>query len=130
MELERLGAERDIATTLLIHPCVLQDFSAYNQFLDAADNLLEHLRLEGVYQVASFHPDYQFAGTAQDDPENYTNRSPYPLLHLLREDSLDLAIASHPDVAGIPVRNIRLMNELGIEKLDRMLTACLKPPEP
>ena len=128
LELERLDASPDIATTLLIHPGVMQDFFEYNQFLDAVDRLLAQLGLEGIYQVASFHPDYLFAGTAPGDPENYTNRSPYPLLHLLREDSLEQAIASHPDVAGIPQRNIALMNELGIETLEEMLAACQQAP--
>ena len=126
-ELELLDANPGIETTLLIHPRVLQDFPAYNQFLDSADQLLAEMQMEGVYQVASFHPDYQFAGTAVDDPENYTNRSPYPLLHLLREDSLERAIAAHPDVAAIPTRNIALMNALGVGKLRTLLAACLKP---
>jgi len=125
-ELQRLNDEPEIETTLLVHPQVLQDFSAYNEFLDVTDGLLAYLELEGVYQIASFHPDYQFADTAPDAAENYTNRSPYPMLHLLRESSLEAAIDSYPDVDGIPQRNIELMEELGVEKMKGILTACFK----
>ncbi len=124
-ELQRLEDEPGIETTLLIHPGVLQDFEAYNEFLDTAEGLVAYLELEGVYQVASFHPDYQFAETEPDAAENYTNRSPYPMLHLLREASLEAAIDSYPDVDGIPDRNIALMNELGAEKMRSVLVNCL-----
>jgi hypothetical protein len=124
-ELQRLEDEPEIETTLLIHPGVLQDFGPYNEFLDAADGLLAYLEMEGVYQIASFHPDYQFAGTEPDAAENYTNRSPFPMLHLLREASLEAAIDSYPDVDGIPQRNIELMNELGSEKMRSILRSCL-----
>jgi hypothetical protein len=123
-ELALLNDDASVATTLLIHPDVLQDFLDYNQFLDAAERLLVHLELEGVYQVASFHPYYQFAGTAVDDAENFTNRSPYPLLHILREESLALRIAAYPDVEQIPVRNIEQMKRLGREKLQSILQGC------
>ena len=112
-ELELLNNDESIETTLLIHPHVLQNFYYYNEFLSVADSLLVEMNLEGVYQIASFHPDYQFGGTDPDDVENYTNRSPYPMLHLLREDSLEKAIANYPDVDQIPTRNIELMNRLG-----------------
>ena len=124
-ELQRLEDEPEIETSLLIHPGVLQDFGPYNEFLDAADGLLAYLDMEGVYQIASFHPDYQFAGTEPDASENYTNRSPFPMLHLLREGSLEAAIDSYPDVDGIPQRNIELMNELGSEKMRSILRSCL-----
>ena len=124
-ELQRLEDEPEIETSLLIHPGVLQDFGPYNEFLDAADGLLAYLDMEGVYQIASFHPDYQFAGTEPDAAENYTNRSPFPMLHLLREASLEAAIDSYPDVDGIPQRNIELMNELGSEKMRSILRSCL-----
>lgn len=124
-ELQRLEDEPEIETTLLIHPGVLQDFGPYNEFLDAADGLLAYLDMEGVYQIASFHPDYQFAGTEPDAAENYTNRSPFPMLHLLREASLEAAIDSYPDVDGIPQRNIELMNELGSEKMRSILRSFL-----
>ncbi|MEE2763494.1 MAG: DUF1415 domain-containing protein [Pseudomonadota bacterium] len=125
-ELQRLNDEPEIETTVLIHPGVLQNFAAYNEFLDAADGLLAYLELDGIYQVASFHPDYQFEGTEPDAAENYTNRSPYPMLHLLREASLEAAIDSHPDVDGIPGRNIKLMEELGVEQLRDVLANCVK----
>ena len=126
-ELALLNVDDSIETTLLIHPQVLQDFYQYNDFLEAADELLVDMDLEGVYQVASFHPDYQFGGTEPDDAENYTNRSPYPMLHLLREDSLSDAIDNYPEVDLIPERNIECMNGQGVEKLRALLQACLKP---
>ncbi|MBW7470683.1 DUF1415 domain-containing protein [Marinobacter sp. M216] len=125
-ELQRLNDEPEVETTVLIHPGVLQDFAAYNEFLDAADGLLAYLEMEGIYQIASFHPDYQFEGTEPDSAENYTNRSPYPMLHLLREASLEAAIDSYPDVNGIPDRNIELMEQLGADKMRKTLANCLK----
>lgn len=124
-ELEVLNAEPAVETTLLIHPDVLQDFYAYNDFLNFADGLLVDMGLEGIYQIASFHPDYQFGGTHPDDAENYTNRAPYPVLHLLREESLERVIADYPDVDDIPERNIELMNKLGTDKLQALLKSCL-----
>lgn len=124
-ELELLNADPAVETTLLIHPQVLQDFYDFNDFLGLADSLLVDMGLEGVYQVASFHPNYQFGGTRPGDAENYTNRSPYPVLHLLREDSLERVIADYPNVDDIPERNIELMNNLGSDKLQTMLKSCL-----
>jgi hypothetical protein len=126
-ELDRLNDDPAIETTLLIHPHVLQNFLDYNQFLDIAEELLLQMGLEGVYQIASFHPDYQFADTAADDAENYTNRSPYPLLHILREESLERSIAAYPGhlgVENIPVRNVEKMNSLGREKLQKLMRDC------
>ena len=125
-ELQLLNANPSIETTLLIHPKVLQDFYEFNDFLNYADDLLLEMELEGVYQIASFHPNYQFADTKPDDAENYTNRAPYPVLHLIREASLERVITDYPDVEQIPERNIALMNELGQEKLKALLTACFK----
>ena len=116
-ELSLLTNDETIETTLLIHPRVLQDFYDYNEFLDYADGLLVQLNLEGIYQIASFHPDYQFADTQPDDVENYSNRSPYPLLHLIREQSLERAIANYPDSDLIPERNIELLKSLGKDKM-------------
>lgn len=123
-ELELLEQNPSVETTLLILPAVLQDFFAYNQFLNYAEELLVQMELEGIYQIAGFHPHYQFAGTNPEDVENYTNRSPYPLLHFIREESLDRAIANHPDVSGIPARNIELMKSMGVERLRELLLAC------
>ncbi|GGX43517.1 DUF1415 domain-containing protein [Saccharospirillum salsuginis] len=124
IELQRLVDEPAIETTLLIHPRVLSDFMDFNAFLDLADGLLAHMKLEGVIQIATFHPDYQFAGTHPDDAENYTNRAPFPVLHLLREASLEEAIDRYPDTAEIPERNIERMDELGVERLKRLLASC------
>ena len=110
----------DVDTTLLVHPGVLQDFLDYNDFLEAADTLVGELGLEGVLQVASFHPQYQFAGSHPDDIENFTNRSPYPTLHLLREDSVSRAVAAYPDPGVIVERNIDTLRTLGREGWDKL----------
>lgn len=123
-ELALLNNDKTLETTLLIHPGVLRDFLDYNQFLDDVDQLLVQTELDGIFQVASFHPDYQFAGTCPDDVENYTNRSPYPMLHLIREDSLEQAIAGYPDPEQIPERNIEKLESLGLEKMQALLRAC------
>ncbi len=101
-----------LETTLLIHPEVLADFLDYNDFLDDADALLEALDLDDQVQIASFHPRYQFADTEPEQIDNYTNRSPYPMLHLLRQSSITAARASYADVEGIPGRNITTMQSL------------------
>jgi hypothetical protein len=104
-----------VDTTLIIHPHVLSDFEDYNEFLDVADAALEDMGLVGELQVASFHPDYQFADTAKDDIGNYTNRSPYPTLHLLREDSVERAVEAFPEAEAIFEKNIETMEQLGHE---------------
>ncbi len=104
-----------VDTALLIHPWALVDFFDYNNFLDIADEILDDLDLTGVLQIASFHPDYQFADTVADDVTNCTNRSPFPMLHLLRESSLDKAIAALPDANLIVERNLETMTNLGHE---------------
>lgn len=105
----------DVDTTLLIHPGVLTDFLAFNDFLDAADALVDELALDGVLQIADFHPDYQFEGTAPGDIGNYSNRSPYPTLHLLRETSITAAVDAMPDTAAIFEKNLDTLTELGVE---------------
>ncbi len=100
-------------TTLLIHPHVLGDFGDYNDFLDQADDAVAELGLEGVMQVASFHPAYQFENAGPDDIENYTNRSPYPMLHLLRESSIERAVTTYPDTTDIYRKNIATLRGLG-----------------
>ncbi|MBI3144592.1 MAG: DUF1415 domain-containing protein [Pseudogulbenkiania sp.] len=105
----------EVDTTLLIHPDILTDFLDYNDFLDIADDVVEELGFAGILQVASFHPDYQFEGTEQDDIENFTNRSPYPTLHLLRESSIDRAVEAFPEADAIYEKNIATMKELGHE---------------
>lgn len=117
----------EVETTLLIHPRVFADFLDYNDFLEAADEALEDLDLVGEIQVASFHPKYQFAGTEPDDIENYTNRSPYPMLHLLRESSVEAAVAAFPDTGQIYERNIETMRALGHEGWRRLGIGRKKP---
>ncbi len=119
------GAEpAQVETTLLIHPCVLTDFADFNDFLGAADAALESLGFVGVLQVASFHPRYQFAGTAIDDVTNATNRSPYPTLHLLREESIDRAVAAFPEASAIYARNIRTLEALGPQRWAVLQAEC------
>lgn len=101
-------------TSLLIHPWVLGDFDDYNQFLDEADATVLALGLSGELQIASFHPHYRFAGAAPDDVDNYTNRSPYPMLHLLREASVTRAVAEFPDATEIGARNAATLRALGL----------------
>ncbi len=102
-----------VETTLLVHPQALTDFDDYNDFLDLADAVLAELGLEGELQVASFHPQYRFDGTEADDVTNCTNRSPHPTLHLLREASIERAVASFPDAAEIYERNVATLRRLG-----------------
>ena len=102
-------------TTLLIAPYCLQDFLDFNDFLDWADETLVELELDGVLQIASLHPQYQFAGTAPDDVTNFTNRSPYTTLHLLREDSVDRAVAAFPNPESIFETNMATLRQLGAQ---------------
>lgn len=104
----------ELETSLLIHPDVLQDFYDYNDFLSLADDLLVELELDGVLQIASFHPNYQFADSAPDDVENYTNRAPHPCLHLLKEESIDRAVDAFPEAAEIFEKNMQTMRNLGL----------------
>ncbi len=115
-----------IDTTLLIHPEVLTDFLDYNDFLDVCDTVVEELELDGVLQVASFHPQYQFSDTEMDDVSNFTNRSPFPALHLLREYSVTRAVETFPDVDGIYENNIATLQKLGIEKVKTLLAELKK----
>ncbi len=100
-------------TTLLIAPYTLNDFLDFNDFLSQAERVLVKLGLEGIVQIASFHPDFQFAGTEPQDIGNFTNRSPYPMLHLLREDSIDRAVAAYPRAELIFQKNIETLEKLG-----------------
>ena len=112
-----------VDTTLIVHPGVLGDFLDYNDFLEQADALVAELGLEGVLQVASFHPDYQFADSAPDDIDNYTNRAPYPTLHLLREASVTRAVDAYPDPDAIIDRNIQTLRTLGRDGWESLLDA-------
>lgn len=125
-ELLRISENTTIKTTLLIHPFVLEDFLTYNQFLDYADELLEEMNLTGIYQIASFHPDYQFAASKKDDVENFTNRSPFPVLHILSEEEIQKAISSYPDIDEVPFRNEQKMRDLGPDKMKALLQQCFR----
>lgn len=102
-------------TTLLVAPCCLHDFLDFNDFLDEADAVLAELGFEGELQIASFHPQFQFAGTRVDDISNYTNRAPYPTLHLLREASIDRAVEAFPEAEMIYEKNMQILEQLGAE---------------
>ena len=121
----------EVETTLLIHPYVLTDFQAYNDFLDVVDAIIDEAGLHGVVQVASFHPDYQFADSDEDDAANYTNRSPFPMLHLLREASIDEAVrnwtAKGRNMEDIPLANVETLRRMGVSLLKKQLLACKEP---
>jgi hypothetical protein len=112
-----------VDTTLIVHPHVLTDFEDYNEFLDVADAALEDMGLEGELQVASFHPDYQFADTDKHDIGNYTNRTPFPTLHLLREESVERAVEAFPEAEAIFEKNIETMAQLGHAGWDKLFQA-------
>lgn len=125
-QIETLQSDRgrDLDGCLLIHPRVLNDFEAFNDFLDRADQELDRCGAIGVLQIASFHPAYRFAGTRPEDVGNYTNRSPYPMLHLLREVSVERALATFADPDRIPARNVERLERLGIEAIQMLLASC------
>lgn len=116
-----------VETTLLIHPQALSDFNRYNDFVGDAQRLLAQLRLVGTVQLAEFHPQYRFAGTEPGDLQNHTNRSPYPMLHLLREASISAIAASAEELADIPRRNIETLRRLGAEKLQSKMREATGP---
>ncbi len=118
--LQRIPA-LEVETTLLILSNALPDFRDYLDFLEEAEWLIRENGLEGIIQVASFHPHYQFAGTSPEAPENYTNRSPFPMLHLLREESVERALERYIDPEKIPERNIKKMQELGVEGVKKLM---------
>ena len=115
VELQRLADTEPelVDTTMVIHPRVFADFEDFNDFLELADAAVEDLNLDGILQVASFHPQFQFADTEFGDITNATNRSPYPTLHLLREESVDRAVAAFPEAEAIFERNMATLEKLG-----------------
>ena len=121
-ELQLLGdtPADELETTLLVHPTLFPDFDTFNQMLDIADAAVVDNGLEGIVQIAPFHPDFQFEGTDSDDIGNYTNRSPYPTLHLIREDSIAKAAQAFPDASAIFERNIALLEKMGHEGWDKL----------
>lgn len=124
LECDRLDTEAGIETTLLIYADAFTELDDYLDFVDIAESLLTERGYEGTYQLASFHPDYCFQDSDSDDAANYTNRSPYPMLHLLRETSIERAVASYPDPESIPQHNIELTRKLGLAKMQALLAAC------
>ena len=121
-ELQLLGntPASELETTLLVHPTLFPDFETFNQMLEIADDAVVENELEGIVQIAPFHPDFQFEGTEADDISNYTNRSPYPTLHLIREDSIAKATEAFPDASAIFDRNIALLEKMGHEGWDKL----------
>jgi len=112
-------------TSLLIFPASLSDFEDYLDVLHLANMALTEQGYDSIYQLASFHPDYRFDGAPDDDPANYTNRSPYPMIHILREASVALAVKNHPDPEGISERNIRVARKFELKAMRDMLARCL-----
>lgn len=119
LDLLQRSTEQDVATTLLSYPLALQDFDDYLGFLEDAQDLLCDSGLEGLVQLASFHPDYRFAGEAPDAASHYSNRAPYPVIHLLREDMLTRALEDFPDPERIPERNVETLTVIGADELQR-----------
>jgi len=121
-----LDRNTDRETTLIIFPNSLSEFEAYLDFVDLATAVLKTQGYEGIYQLASFHPKYRFDGAAEDDPSNYTNRSPYPMIHILREVSVEAALKTYPNPENIPTRNITLTQDLGLQAMKALLEACYR----
>lgn len=123
-ECERLDNDEKIETTLVIFPSMFRQFADYLDLIENCEDMLEDNDYDGIYQVAGFHEDYQFAGAPADDPANYTNRSLYPMLHLLRESSLDKALENYPDPENIPHRNMEYARNLGLKQIKLLRDSC------
>ncbi len=123
--LHQMDADNKIETALLILPEGFKSFDIYLQLTDMADILLAKEKYEGIYQIASFHPHYIFAGSDDRDPANFTNRSPYPMLHFLREESVSKAVDNFPGIDEVPARNIKFTNEKGLEYMKKLLAMSL-----
>jgi hypothetical protein len=125
-EIEYLNSNPTVGTTLLLFPHFLDDFIDYLDFVDFTEEALVNTQHLGIYQIATFHPAYCFHGTRVDDVSNYTNRSPYPMLHILREEMLDRAIAYYGDTESIPANNIACLKKLGLTDVKTRLQNCIK----
>lgn len=125
-EMAWLDEHEQAETSLLVFPTLFRDFEHYLDFVDLAESLLVEQGYEGIYQLATFHPDYCFADAEPDDVANYTNRSPYPMLHLLREASLEKAIAAYGDTEQIPERNIAYLEAMGSDAAEAILARCMR----
>ncbi|MGB4846832.1 MAG: DUF1415 domain-containing protein [Saprospiraceae bacterium] len=126
-EIRFLDESDDIETILIILPNDFADFGAYLDLVAISEQFVSLQGYEGVYQIASFHPEYCFDGSDTDDPANYTNRSVYPMLHILREESITRAIENYPDPDGIPRRNIEYANQKGLRYMQWLRAACFEP---
>ncbi len=124
---QQLDMDKTIETTLLILPKRFPNFLLYLDLLDIVQSFLNSEGKEGVYQLASFHPAYKFAGTTENDPANYTNRSPFPIIQILREASITKVTKKFKDIEGIPDRNVAFANQLGLEHMIALRNACLEP---
>jgi hypothetical protein len=124
-ECQRLDESPEIETTLLVYTEAFNRFDDYLELLAMANDLLVSLGYEGTYQLASFHPEYCFAGDNQQSAANFTNRSPYPVLHLIRESSLERVLANYPEPESIPQRNIKVAQEKGLEQMQNILDKCM-----
>lgn len=124
LECERLDGDDKIETTLVIYQYGFSDFDDFLDYVEIANDLLSSQAYEGVYQLASFHPDYCFADSDDSDAANYTNRSPFPMLHLIREASIEAALKSYSEPESIPQRNIELTRKLGLAKMQNLLSAA------
>lgn len=119
-----LDEHENISTTLIVFSDGFKDFDEYLFLVNLCEQLLRKQKYEGTYQIATFHPDYVFEGEESDDAANFTNRSPYPMLHILREEQLEEAIDKYPDTETIPEKNIVLTRQMGTEKMKALLAAC------
>ncbi len=122
---KQLDADDSIETSLLILPNNIDIFNTYLDMVEKAEKLLEKEGYEGVYQIASFHPQYLFAGSTNLDPSNYTNRSPYPMLHFLREESVCRAVDTHPNIDDVPQQNIEFAQEKGLRYMQALFATCI-----
>lgn len=125
-ELKYLDDHVDIETTLMITPNDFTDFASYLTLVRAAEKSASRQGYDGIYQIASFHPEYRFADSTIDDPANFTNRSVYPMLHLLREESITKALEQYKDPEGIPHRNVDFARERGLKYMEMLRAACIE----
>lgn len=123
--MQQLTNEPGIETTLLILPFGFTSFSKYLEVVHLAEEMVATGEYDGIYQLASFHPEYLFAGSSEEDPANYTNRSPYPMIHFLREESVSRAIDTHPDIESIPEQNISFTQAKGLHYMQELLASCM-----
>lgn len=126
VEVQWLDEHPETETTLLVFPTLFKSFDHYLDFVELAESILVDQGYEGIYQLATFHPDYCFEDAAADDASNYTNRSPYAMVHLLREESVEKAIEFYGDTAVIPERNIAQLNAMGSAAAEKRLQSCFK----